>query len=144
MPNYFATRTPGSSCSYDFPLQLATLLTCFSKITLKTQVTIPPGKANFLKYLAKQVLYFKKLFSKEINHKSITTPKESANKQKFQAQGVITAITFCFIFCQQLQHLLFLTVRTKKRLVISNSYWTFHNTGFKLRINWQITQNSSI
>ena len=65
---------------------------CYSKTVLtKTQSTIHPRKTNFLEIsaIAKQVLCFKKLISKEKKHQSITTPKESVNKQKIQIHVVI-------------------------------------------------------
>ena len=61
-----------------------------------------PRKTNFLgRYLAKQVLYFEKMISNR-NLQRITTPSESVNQQKLQAQVVITVITFYFIFSYQL------------------------------------------
>ena len=77
------------------------------------------------KYLATEVFYFKKLIAKERNPQRITTPKESVNKQKFQAEVVITAM-FYFIFSYQLRHSLFNTARRKKGLIISKTYQRFH------------------
>ena len=89
------------------PVQLATTyLICYSKTILKIQATIYPSKTNFLGIFSyKQVLNFKKLNAEEKNPqtKNHTKIRKSVNKQKFQEQVVIAAITFYFTFSYQLQ-----------------------------------------
>ena len=72
------------------------------------------SKTNFLGIFSyKQVLNFKKLNAEEKNPqtKNHTKRRKSVNKQKFQEQVVITAITFYFTFI--LASAMFHTVRRK-------------------------------
>ena len=57
---------------------------CYSKTILKTQATIHPIKTNFLEVLANQgsFMFLESGFHGKKNHKGITTPKESMNKEK--------------------------------------------------------------
>ena len=68
---------------------------------LKIQATIHPTKTNFLGiFSCKQVLNFKKVNAEEKNPetKNHTKIRKSVNKEKFQKEVVITAITFYFTF----------------------------------------------
>ena len=70
----------------------------YSKKNLKNQAMTHSKKLIFEKYLAKDVLCFKKLISPKRNPPRITASKKSMNKYKFQAQVLISARTFYFIF----------------------------------------------
>ena len=119
------------------PVQLAsTYLICYSKTVLKIQATIHPSKTNFLGIFSyKQVLNFKKLNAEEKNPqtKNHTKRRKSVNKQKFQEQVVITAITFYFTFSYQLQQCFAQSEEKQITVIISKTlplalftYWRFH------------------
>ena len=121
------------------PVQLAsTYLICYSKTVLKIQATIHPSKTNFLGIFSyKQVLNFKKLNAEEKNPqtKNHTKRRKSVNKQKFQEQVVITAITFYFTFSYQLQQcfaqseekqIMVIISKTYLQYAVPGTYWRFH------------------
>ena len=105
-------------------LQCSQLPPCYSKTILKIQATIHPSKTNFLGIFSyKQVLNFKKLNAEEKNPqtKNHTKRRKSVNKQKFQEQVVITAITFYFTFSQQHQQCFAQSVEKQITVIISKT-----------------------
>ena len=108
------------------PVQLTTnYLICYSKTILKVQATIHPTKTHLLGIFSyKQVLNFEKLNAEEKKPETENQTKirKSVNKQKFQKEVVITAITFYFTFSYQLQQCFAQSEEKQITVIISKTY----------------------